>query len=461
MRILRLIEDGNKTFLKSDFSDAAALFRQALDLAIKSENFLLTSVTYGHIALCFKNTGEWEQAFENVDLAINVSTQNNLDAILAHSYFHKASIYFEQASRLQNDDIETKKLTLMPSLDFLSKSEAIFRDIDKQKFLLRIECLRGSIFNRLNEFESAITHWKNALAIITELQQKDSEPSLKIQKIRLLISIGHAWYLLDDLEQAVNSFHQCEDLAQQNKQHIESGVCCVHIGICLLKSGNYEDALNYFCNANHLLKHAKSLKIYTISLRGCFESAVAMKNHDLALSVLKELDMIADRDLDEHLKSFVSRAHKFVSTVKASKKLFVESRSSPKKFEYNDENIEPVLPYNPEKSELISNDDELQSKNEAVVDEKVDSFRTDSSARLDKIMAAISETRFSHLDSEAFIAGSSGKNNALNSDIDLRKKIEDIKAEMNAPKQKKSFTKKLKSMFCKNSCSEKITNIDI
>ena len=57
-----------------------------------------------------------------------------------------------------------------------------------------------------------------------------------------------------------------------------------------------------------------------------------MKNHDLALSVLKELEMIADRDLDEHLKSFVSRAHKFVSTVKASKKLFVESQSSPKKF---------------------------------------------------------------------------------------------------------------------------------
>ena len=130
--------------------------------------------------------------------------------------------------------------------------------------------------------------------------------------------------------------------------------------------------------------------------------------------------------------------------------------------EYNDENIEPVLPYNPEKSELISNDDELQSKSEAIAAEKVDSFGTDCSARLDKIMAAISETRFSHLDSEAFIAGSSGKNNALNSDMDLRKKIEDIKAEMNnAPKQKKSFTKKLKSMFRKNSCSEKITNIDI
>ena len=138
----------------------------------------MTSVTYGHIALCFKNTGEWEQAFENVDLAIDVSAQNSLDAILAHSYFHKASIYFEQASRLQNDDIETKKLTLMPSLDFLSKSEAIFRAIDKQKFLLRIECLRGSIFNRLNEFESAINHWKNALSIINELQQKDSEPSV-------------------------------------------------------------------------------------------------------------------------------------------------------------------------------------------------------------------------------------------------------------------------------------------
>ncbi|WP_372642253.1 tetratricopeptide repeat protein, partial [Ancylomarina sp.] len=174
---------------------------------------------------------DFKRSLEYVNSALEMSNRNNLSGLQGSSYKKKG-------------DVLLRKGLYDRSLENYLKSKKIFEETGNSRFLVGLEHNIGSIFYRLEDYDKALEHYKEALTQQNTIQEQ-GDSSYHSQLHVFYNSIGNCYDTKEEFEIAESYFLKALESAQKFDDKYNLGVIYNNLGKVSLEMGRKEVALKY------------------------------------------------------------------------------------------------------------------------------------------------------------------------------------------------------------------------
>ena len=161
--------------------------KAALDYATSEKDSMNIVKLYSFVGVCYRNLGNYQDAFESYDRGLDLALKYNLKDQAAYAYINKGNLY------LYHDEYDSAGKQLVKALD-------IGKEIEDSSILAYSYLNLGRVCLNLNQNETATSYLKQCLAI-RKITEKEWDKIATVQKY-----LGDAAAADDKYEKALSYY---------------------------------------------------------------------------------------------------------------------------------------------------------------------------------------------------------------------------------------------------------------
>jgi len=264
--IQALITLGSGFYLLSNYSEALIYLNKSVEMALKADSKQQLVDIYSWIGHVYKELANYDKAEENyqsalsvseplMDVSATVNCYENLIMLLNRTgNFREAHNYTERAiqmAKLNNLDVQlsflySKKTSTLVgigqydlALAYLNKSEALGYKLDLAETLVEKNLSRGVLFREMGKFDKSVPTFDKELQIA---EQNNNESSIASCNYH----IGYVKYLKGDAEGAESHLARALELDMKQGYEYEVGSDYYVLGLVSQDRMDYSLAAEYF-----------------------------------------------------------------------------------------------------------------------------------------------------------------------------------------------------------------------
>ncbi|MBI3260421.1 MAG: tetratricopeptide repeat-containing sensor histidine kinase, partial [Ignavibacteriae bacterium] len=221
-------------------SESLETLLQALSLAEKPQTAISRSRILNSIGLTMADMNEPHKAIEYHKEAL-LLTLNEDDKLLTAQTMSFLGLAFRNTADYSS------------AIEYYTKSLQIFINLQDFLQIIAIYDSIGQVYFLLKRYEDALTFYLNGLSI-----QQEHFPNREIPG--LLSNIGAVYHQLGNINLAVEYFRRAQIYFERKNEISNQAIVAMNIGIILLESKQYNDALQYFEKSLDFLTSTDSKK---------------------------------------------------------------------------------------------------------------------------------------------------------------------------------------------------------
>lgn len=215
-------------YLTNDYNleSAQYYFQLLLDLGIELNNQNIIADAYNRIGGIFFKQEDYDEANHYLREALSLWEQLSDDEGISIALNNIGEIYM-------------KRNSYNTALDYFNQSLAISKNLNQKSLMATNYKNIGLIKSQYNEVDEAFNYFNRSLKLFKEINDLEGQ-------VEIMLTIGHQYYLKDDLKKAYQSFSSVYGIASKTNNWKYIAAAAKGLSITADKMKNYKLSLQYF-----------------------------------------------------------------------------------------------------------------------------------------------------------------------------------------------------------------------